>query len=146
MKTKLIAILSVAIMLISACQNDNNQRISAKTNTFKNISELPTISLDSLSKLNINITLWAESKEDYEALTKDTLERVNFATCEFIADMSGSYDFVWSAMKKYMKWISNGSKMKMFDHQSGEKFVVIGFYYNSPDAKSLHFTGDLYKY
>lgn len=140
MKTQCIMIVSILLILISGCTS-NPQEV-----TKCEMKELPNVSIDSLSKLNINITLWAESKENYETLAHDTLKRVGWVRCEFIADMLGMESFEWSAMKKYMNWRGDGSRLKIFDHKLSERFVVIGFYFDEPNSMTKHFIGDLYKY
>lgn len=111
----------------------------------KNITEecsVSAISIDSLSTLGIDVTLWAESKEAFEKLNNVDAESVSLSIHTFALSMFGSMsDLDWSATKQYMKW--QGNKTELFTNY-GNRFVVIGTYATLQDK--LIFSGYLYKY
>lgn len=103
---------------------------------------IPSISIDSLSRLGIEITLWTEGNEPFEKLYNVKLERVSYSTHSFVANMSGSMgEFDWTVTKQWMKW--QGNKIELFTNY-GNRFVVIGNYATLNDK--LIFSGYLYKY
>lgn len=102
----------------------------------------PTIRLDSLAKLNINVTLWVESKKDFESLYDVELEIVSFYPESFVGNFSS--EFSWEVEKYWMNW--EVSSMSIFtDYRlDTDRFVVIGYY--TLDGQRIHFYGDVYKY
>jgi hypothetical protein len=141
MKTKIILICALLGIALSSCQSSIHESTEATVSSKK----LPTISMDSLRRLGDTITLWTEGKKTYETYHQVTLEEVGHSRCQFVADMTGTYEFEWAAVKDYMQWVGYRDQVEIFYHHPGEQFVVLGFYYNSPDGRTLHFTGDLYK-
>ncbi len=142
MKTKNLLICTLLGIALSSCQNSKQESTEDQTDSSKKIS---TISMDSLRRLGDTITLWTEGKETYETYNQVTLEDVGHSRCQFMIDMTGTYEFEWAAVKDYMQWIGNRDQLGIFYHLPGEQFVVLGFYYDSPDGRTLHFSGDLYK-
>lgn len=104
--------------------------------------QMPTIRLDSLAKLNIHVSLWAEDKESFELLHKVKLEMVSSHPESFVSALSS--EFSWEAYKYWMNW--EVSTMSIFtDYRlDTDLFVVIGYYIL--DGQKIHFYGDVYKY
>lgn len=117
-----------------------------KEQTKPVISQNLGIRLDSLAKLNIHITLWTESKEDFQKLHgAKWLEKLNSRTETFLYDMTqSSGDFSWEAYKDWMYW--QETTIGMFTNFRGEtdRFVAVGYYVL--DGQKLRFYGDIYKY
>ncbi len=135
----LAIILFVLLAVLGGCLSKNNKE---KDTTTEIKSSVPSISIDSLSTLGIDVTLWAESKESFEKLNNVKTERVAWSIHSFIASMAGSMgEFDWAATKQYMKW--QGNKTELFSNY-GNRFVVVGTYATLQDR--LIFSGYLYKY
>jgi hypothetical protein len=106
-----------------------------------------TISLDSLSKLNIHITLWTESKRNFEELKQVELQSIGSKKEQFVRRTPNPFnDFDWNWYKKNMNWVI--TNMDLFTHfrDSTDKFVVIGYYTIDAQKETLNFKGDVYKY
>lgn len=123
-------------------QEDKKTEATEQTAIKNRTESVPTISLDSLAKLGIEVMLWAESNESFEKLHNVKLERISYSTHSFIANMSGSMgEFDWTVTKQWMKW--QGNKIELFTNY-GNRFVVIGTY--ATLEEKLIFSGYLYKY
>jgi hypothetical protein len=110
-------------------------------------NELGIISLDSLSKLNIHITLWTESKQSFEDLEQVQLQSIGSRKEQFTRRTPNPFnDFNWNWHKKNMNWVI--TTMDLFTHfrDSTDKFVVIGYYTIDAQKEILNFQGDVYKY
>lgn len=106
-----------------------------------------TISIDSLSKLNIHITLWTESKQNFEDLEQVQLQSIGSRKEQFVRRTPNPFnDFDWNWYKKNMNWVF--TNMDLFTHfrDSTDKFVVIGYYTIDSKKEILNFEGDVYKY
>lgn len=100
--------------------------------------EVPTISLDSIKKLGIDITLWAESPEDFEKIHMVKLERykyipiIYFQTKEKIEFPSN----IWFQPKEgkeklallLYSWNEGNNHLEYLLKNKDKKFVVIGCY------------------
>ena len=144
MKKILVVVCMVFLGLTIACSDQNNEQ--KKNETDLSNPKIESMSIDSLSKLGIDITLWTEGKIEFETITKDTLKEVAWSVQTFSADMRGSEAFDWSVIKKYMRWHGNNKQLSIFNNKKGQKFVVIGAYFPSTDALTLRFMGNLYQY
>ncbi|MCX6824966.1 MAG: hypothetical protein NTY80_01965 [candidate division SR1 bacterium] len=144
MKKIITIVVGILSILLLACDNKAQEMTEEKS------SDLPSgqlsISMDSLRKIGINITLWTESKEDYETLIHDTLEETEWRNCNFVIDVSGAYEFQWPTLKRYMTWRGTKEELRILKNSSDHSFVVIGFYDDSIDrGRLLRFIGDVYK-
>ncbi|MFZ2150918.1 MAG: hypothetical protein WAZ12_03645 [Candidatus Absconditicoccaceae bacterium] len=111
----------------------------------------PTTTLESLKKLGINISLWTESKKDFERIHDVELEKVSNEILVFVDDVPEHNPYHWSIRKQWMKL--EGNKTELFTN-NGKNFVVIGSYgyietiigdYGAC-KRTFKFGGDLYRY
>ncbi len=101
-----------------------------------------TMTLDSLRKMNIDITLWAESKESFEKLHNIKLESVSSRIETFTKDLGS--EFSWEAYKKYMEWEVTTMSIFTDFRSETDKFVAIGDYFQ--DGNKVKFYAQVYKY
>jgi hypothetical protein len=141
MKTTLcnIVILVVMIIMVTSCGSRSNE-----VNNNSPLPEVTGISLDSLCSMGIEVTLWAESKPNYENLIGKKLTQLGWSTEFFAAPTTGwTGEFDWPAVKPHMLW--QGKNIAIFKNSLTKRFVVIGSYStNSPYI--LNFGGYLYEY
>ena len=133
----IIVIVSVLMSIWVISFRTNPEQKEEKEQTY-----VPQISIDSLSTLGIDVTLWTESQQSFEKLNDAIAERVSLSTHSFVGSTSGLVgEFDWSVAKQYLKW--QGNKTELFTNY-GNRFVVFGNYVTLQDK--LIFSGYLYKY
>ncbi len=129
-------------LLMSSCnhtQNEDKPQIHNK---------VTGISIDSLKKLGTNLTLWAESKQDFEKMNNVKLEQVSSREEWFVSDISqSSGEICWTAYKNWMVWQQNDILVFIqSDINSTAQFVGIGDYFADNEHLLLKFHGTIYRY
>lgn len=139
-KIKLAFVISVFLVVFSGCISNTNKE-EATQQTIQ-VKQDEGIRLDSLAKLNIHVTLWAEDKESFEQLNNVKLELVSSRVELFKVKLES--EFSWEGYKRWMNWEETNMSIFTYFRKDQDKFVCIGDYFI--DGQILIFRGNMYKY
>lgn len=125
---------------------DNKDSVEVSVCNDSIIELIPTISIDSLAKLGIEVMLWAESLDDFESLHNIKLYRnktvpgISFQSKEKI-----EFPKLWFEQKGKMElllysWNEGHNHLEYLLKNKDKKFVVIGSY------NDKEFQGALFEY
>jgi hypothetical protein len=145
---KISGVFFVIIIITGIFSCTNQKKQDEVTQKIVNEFEKPKgtgVSIDSLNRSGVDIVLWAETKESYQNLIKDTLIQVSQSPYGFYYPPTDMSCFDWPAVKHYMMLCYESSLSEILNNNNGEKFVIIGNY-STTDQHLFRFTGYLYTY